>query len=59
MLRRRGVLKDNLDLSTDLIMKIDHSKEFLKLSSRALALFRASRGIVGCVSVAVFSLVKG
>ena len=41
MLRRWGVLQDNLVLSTHLIMSIDHRKEIRKLTFRALA-FRRS-----------------
>ena len=38
MLRRRGVLQENLVLSTALIMWIGHRKEIQKLTFRALAL---------------------
>ena len=49
VLRRWGVLQDNLVLSTGLIMRIGHCKETGKLTFRALALVGANRGIVGCV----------
>ena len=41
VLRRWGVLQDNLVLSTELIMSIGHRKEIRKLTFRELALRRS------------------
>ena len=47
VLRRWGVLQDNLVLSTELTMLIGHRKEIRKLTFRALALRSAFKSLNG------------